>query len=311
MKYLSSILLVSFLSFLTLESNAQSDLLVQSEGLRSFWFNPATIATKNKISVNSNLGFQAIPYTFAARSLQINAAYKCLDFGNSSNDPIAKGAAGLMFNQVVAGFSTIQTFLIPFNVQFNLNRSWLSIGAAAGYRGIYNDYWFPPTPTPDPSIPPNRSENFTMDLGINWFSARHSLGFAVKNLVQSRVAYQWYETQPTYYLNGSCILKASQNISGKGLATFRTDLAFSSLFLMAYVNYAKLPVSLGFGARDFNSPVFGVYGRLKHFSLGYFMEIQRSKLSNEGMFTHELRIAFEIFDRDILTERISPGFTNF
>ena len=80
---------------------------------------------------------------------------------------------------------------------------------------------------------------------------------------------------------------------------------------MAYVNHAKVPVTLGIGMRDFSNPVIGVYSRVRNFAIGYFMEYYNSALTNSSNLAHEFRIAFEIFDSSIMPKKFFYGYREF
>ena len=70
------VFLVSLLSNFCGLTFAQQDFLTTSEGVRNFWYNPATIATFNRYSVNASSRLSPIDGIENPYVVQIGAATK-------------------------------------------------------------------------------------------------------------------------------------------------------------------------------------------------------------------------------------------
>lgn len=300
--------------FFTGHSMAQQDPLFASEGQRSFWFNPASIGTLNAYSVNTVGRRQWVGLDGAPTSLQVNAAYKGLRF-KSNGATFAKSALGVnyLFDQI--GYMRAHTVTVPFNFQIKLANTFLSIGVSPGLqnRVIYGGVWIPPSPGPDPVISPIgvTDTEFLMGAGIHWYNHRFSLGFAANHLFEERFEKIAYNTVRTYYANASYSYPVLRGLTLRGVATWRYAGGFQSITGMVYgIMGATNELSVGLGYRGRDSVIGAVTKRFGKFYGGYFIEYLTSPLA-PGYFTHEIRMAFELFDSSIYPSFDPTGNPNF
>lgn len=299
------LLIVSFLLIQTY-SIGQQDMPERSEGIRSFWFNPATVATYNKYSINTVYGRMRSEWDVVPSHWNISANFKVINYGSIFGKTEAKGALGLNARQENYGLFRYQYVSLPMNVQFNLRKTYLSVGVAPGiWRVSLNEdlISFPPEESDYPTTA------FNLDLGLNWYNEKFNLGASVRNLIRSSSPYNYYY-RPNLYVHGGYELSIRRKLFFKGIATLRSDFNYYSHAEILYINYQKVPVTIGAGLRDFNQPIFGIYSRFNLVMIGYFIEFSTNNLSSGNPF-HEFKIAVELFDEAInnrANRRITPYF---
>ena len=133
---------------------AQQESHFSTDGFSSFWQNPATSGTLDKLSFNflgrlQWVGVESAPQTFMFNSsgrLELNQLKN-----KSLEDRIGVGV-NLIGEQV--GFQNKWVFQVPLNYQFKLGETYLSAGLSVGFRAIImsND-WVPPQTLFDPLLP--------------------------------------------------------------------------------------------------------------------------------------------------------------
>ena len=299
--------LALLLSILTFSAFAQQDFIFQSEGQRSFWFNPASIGTYNLYSANSVAKTQWTNIDQAPFGLQINGALKCLAFANGEA-PFSTGAVGLAYRFERFGVERSHFISVPINMQFKLNNSYLSIGISPGLHSLnYKGIWLPPTGVFDPNIPPVglTKTRFTGGAGMQWFNHKFSLGLASTHLIPERFGELNYESRRQYYLQGSYKQRLTRSFSLEGMSILRADGFLASLTGMLYGVFNRKKefsvgneFSIGLGYRNGHSFLGALTARFNRIYVGYFLENFRSHFTSIA-FSHEIRIAFELFDESL------------
>ncbi|NOQ73667.1 MAG: type IX secretion system membrane protein PorP/SprF [Crocinitomix sp.] len=280
----------------------QQDPLFASEGQRSFWFNPASIGTFNTFSINSIARTQWNGVAGGPASIELNGAFKGLKIG-SKETPFSTGAVGLSYRFETIGNSRSNQLTVPLNLQFKLSDSYLSIGISPGLHNLeFPGGWVPPSTDPevDPAIPPRVNQTqFTAGAGVQWYGRRFSLGLSSTHLTTEKFDALNYQAARHYYVNGSYVHPFNEKFALSAIAVGRADGATASAQgLLSAIFGEKNKVSVGLGYRNGNSVIGAVTARYNKFYVGYFVEYFDSILSN-GTFSHEIRIAFELFDESL------------
>ena len=294
--------LTIFFTVFTLSVLGQQDPLFASEGQRSFWFNPASIGTFNSYSINSIGRKQWVGADGSPASIELNGALKYLKIGGK-DIPFSAGAIGLGYRYETVGFFRSHVVTVPLNMQFKLSNTYLSIGVSPGIQNLsFEGVWIPPTPEPDPIIPPYTSTSqtkFTTGAGIQWYGRNFSIGFASTHLLQESFDEINYDARRHYYLNGSYLHSFSDEFALQAIAVARTDAGITSVQgLISAVLGSKNKMSVGLGYRNGNALIGALTARFDRFYCGYFVEYFNSILYNGG-FSHEFRVAFELFDKNL------------
>ena len=293
-------------------SFSQLDPEFASEGQNSVWFNPASIGTISKFEVNAIGRTSLLHVNNGPNTFNINSALKIIHL-KKGDKSIATGAVGLNYRYDEIGFMENNSIEILSNLQFDLGNTYLSFGISPGINKLYfnGTIWVTPSddPTTDPLIPLTNADQikFTMGTGINWYNRKFSLGISSSHLFAETYDKIGIQKERHYYINGSYNLELRRKFALRGVATVRTADSFRSFTGMLYGVfgglYADKQLAVGIGTRATREIIGGVNARFEKFSLGYFAEYSTSKLTN-GNFTHELRIAFQLFDSNIT--RFSP-----
>lgn len=266
---------------------AQQDPLTTSEGVRSFWYNPATTATINRYSVN----LTGRMYFFTQDNpglFQINAAYKIMRLVNA---PINFGV-GLAFSDDRIGAQKEKTFALHLNMQYKVKGTFLVVGFAPGIKQLR--YIFP-------TLPADQTK-FDLGIGINWFNEKFSIGFASSRVTQAYYEKLGFQSTRHYYINGRYDFRLKDGVKLRTTATYRTDSVTSSAQGMAFVVLPKNEISLGVGYRLGDAFLAGASIRFNKFYLGYFFDYVPNSFTTS--FSHEFRLAFEVFDY-----KLAPTFS--
>ncbi|MFT5822828.1 MAG: type IX secretion system PorP/SprF family membrane protein [Crocinitomix sp.] len=290
-------------SLFTLSTFAQQDVIYQSEGQRSYWFNPASIGTYNLYSANSVAKTQWTSFDQAPLGLQVNGAIRCLAFGKKSGVPFATGTTGLSYRFEKIGTMRSHFVSVPINIQFKLNKTYLSVGISPGFHSLsFAGVWFPPTVEFDPAIPPiGISETkFNAGAGIQLYNYKFSLGLSSTHLFSERFEKLNYQARRHYYLHGSYKQRLTRSFSLEGISALRTDGTASSFTGMLYGVFSKKnEFSVGLGYRNGSSFLGALTARFDKIYVGYFLEYYQSSFVS-NTFSHEIRIAFELYDGRLL-----------
>lgn len=290
-------ILTAILVLLSTSLFAQQDPVYASEGQRSFWFNPASIGTYNLYSINSVGRMNWIGVAAVQKGFQLNGSLKCLRIGSADN-PFSTGAVGVNYNYETNGFLKSHQVTVPINMQFKLKKTYISVGLSPGVQNIdIEGSWFLTT---NPSISSVSQAKFTTGAGVQWFGRNFSIGVASTHLFNERFERINYQVSRHYYLNGSYKQPLGDKFALGAVFVARTVESFSSAQAMVSGIFgSKNELTVGLGYRSRSVLLASVTKRFNKFYIGYFGEIYNSTLSNGGLFTHELRIAFELFDRGL------------
>lgn len=280
----------------------QQDPLFASEGQRSFWFNPASISTFNSYSISSIGRKQWIGVDGSPASIELSGAFKYLKIGGK-DIPFSAGGIGGRYRYESVGFFRSHVITVPLNMQFQLSNTYISIGVSPGMHHLsFDGVWVPPTPSPDPTIPPYASTSqakFTTGAGIQWYGRYFSLGIASTHLFQESFDEINYNTRRHYYLNGSYFHSFSDEFALQAIAVARTDAGITSVQgLVSAILGSRNKMSVGLGYRNRDAFIGAVTARFDRFYCGYFVEYLNSVLSN-ATFSHEFRVAYELFDQNL------------
>lgn len=302
MKLFTLILFVftSFLSF------GQQDPLFTGEGLRSFWFNPGSYGTHNQYSAYVRGRVQWVGEETAPQSLQFVGEFKGISLGFAG----AAIGGGLHVLHDRIGHSENTWLQVPLNVQIPIKRSYLSFGISPGLHNVrFTEGFVPPSPLPDPTLPIVESQSkYSMGAGITWYNYLFSFGVGATHLTAENFDELNYQAARHYYGHASYRFYTTRTFSIRPVAVFRTDGAVSSIAGMFYGDSRYFSVGLGY--RSGSSFLMGVSGRFKNLSLSYFAEYTQNPLS-PNFWTHEVRLAFEIFDQNLFPKFDPSGNPNF
>jgi type IX secretion system PorP/SprF family membrane protein len=292
--------LTLFIVFLSTSLFAQQDPVYTSEGQRSFWFNPASIGTYNAYSINSVGRVRFANYEGAPKGLKLNGALKCLKIGDSDN-PFSTGAVGINYRYDSFGMMKTHNISVPVNMQFKIKDTYLSVGISPGLQSIrFDGMWILPSPGPDPVILPivdASQTKFDAGAGVQWYGRNFSLGFASTHLFEQEYDELGFRAARHIYINGSYEYPFNDKFALKATGVVRSVDGFSSAqAMLSGIFGSKNELTLGLGLRDRSTLMGAVTKRFNKFYVGYFVEHSNSALSNSGWFSHEVRIAFELFD---------------
>ncbi len=265
----------------------QQDPLTTSEGVRSFWYNPATTATLNRYSAN----LTGRMYFFTPENpglFQINATYKIMRLVNA---PINFGV-GLAFRDDRIGAQKEKNFALHLNLQYKVKGTLLVVGFAPGIKHIRFIF---------PTLPVDQTK-FDLGIGINWFNEKFSIGFASSRVTQAYYEKLGYQSKRHYYINGRYDFRLKDGVKLRTTATYRTDTYISSAQALAYVVLPKNEISLGFGYRLGDAFLAGASIRFNKCYVGYFFDYVPNSFTTK--FSHEFRLGFEVFDY-----KLSPVFS--
>lgn len=281
-------------------SYAQQDFLTTSEGVRNFWYNPATIATFNRYSINASSRLSPIEGLDNPYVIQIGAATKLINL--MEKHPRNEFGLGINFSQDDLG--SMQTNLISatLNYQLVLNKSRLVFGVAPGIRQLKFSWTpIPPSGVPDPVITELLSKGqteFDLGVGINWYGENFAIGLSSTHVTNRFYNSDLFSTQAHYYVNGMYRFKLPHGINLKTVATIRTDQYTLSAQGMLFVEIPKNNISIGAGYRRQDALLAGFSFRINKCYVGYFFDY-----SSNGIFSqisHEVRLAFELFDNRLV-----------
>jgi len=300
--------LLSFLFLISFAqgSFAQQDFLTTSEGVRTFWFNPATIATFNRYSLNANARLQVIDGLDNPYVVQIGAATKLTNL--MAKHPRNEFGVGVNFSKDDSGglkFSLISTTL---NYQLILAKSRLVFGIAPGIRQIAFSWTpIPPSGIPDPVINEllsKRQTEFDLGVGINWYGQRFAIGLSSTHVTSPFYNSDFFNTVADYYLNGMYRFKLPHGINLKTVGTIRTDQNTTSAQAMLFLELPKNNISIGAGYRRQDAILAGFSFRINKCYVGYFFDYVPNPIL--GQISHEVRLAFELFDTRLLPTISAP-----
>ncbi|MDG1913322.1 MAG: PorP/SprF family type IX secretion system membrane protein [Crocinitomix sp.] len=282
---------------------AQQDPIYISEGQRSFWFNPASIGTYNSYSINTVGQLRFVNYEGAPKGLQLNGALKCMKIGDSEN-PFSTGAVGINYRYDRYGMMEMHHVSVPINIQFKIKNTYLSVGVSPGLQSIgFDALWIPPTSVADPAILPVMDASqtkFDAGAGVQWYGRNFSLGFASTHLFEQRYDELGFEAARHIYLSGSYSYPFNDKFALKATGVGRSVNGFySTQAMLSGIFGSKNELTFGIGWRDRNTLMGAITKRFNKFYLGYFLDYGSSQLTNGGWFSHEVRIAFELFDSNL------------
>lgn len=275
---------------------AQQDFLTTSEGVRNFWYNPATIATFNRYSVNASSRLAPIDGLDNHYVVQIGAATKLTNLMQKHSR--SEFGVGVNFSQ--DDLVSIQTSLISatLNYQLVLNKSRLVFGVAPGVRQMKFSWTpIPPSGVPDPVITEllsKRQTEFDLGLGINWYGENFAIGLSSTHVTNQFYNSDLFSTPAHYYVNGMYRLKLPHGISLKSVGTIRTDQSTLSAQGMLFVEIPKNNISIGAGYRRQDALLAGFSFRINKWYVGYFLDYSPNGIFSQ--ISHEVRLAFEMFD---------------
>lgn len=295
----NKVLLVIFSISTTVAVIAQRTAPLTGEGIRSTWYNPASAGTYNKRSIQAHARDLWESPTQSENILNLAADFKCIEISrNSGGDAIGFGTLGLRYHFDSYGILSSQSFQTVMNAQFRLKNTFLSIGVAPGVQRLsFNeDIVFPGQTVPQT---PGSETRFTMDGGIQWFGKRFTLGLASQYLNGANYTGIFFERERHYHAYADYALSIGSSWDIRTRITGRMVQDFYTLEGMAYVHYASVPVYIGLGMRNRSTLLFGVYGRLQNFSLGYFTDYTTSPLTNSSFRSHEVRLTYALFDEGL------------
>ena len=290
------VFLVSLLSNFCGLTFAQQDFLTTSEGVRNFWYNPATIATFNRYSVNASSRLSPIDGIENPYVVQIGAATKLTHL--MEKHPRNEFGLGIHFSQDDLG--SMQTNLISatLNYQLFLNKSRLVFGVAPGIRQMKFSWTpIPPSGVPDPVITELLSKQqieFDLGVGINWYGENFAFGLSSAHVTNRFYNSDLFSTPAHYYMNGMYRFKLPHGISLKTVGTMRTDQSTLSAQGMLFVEIPKNNISIGAGYRRQDALLAGFSFRINKWYVGYFFDYTPNGIFSQ--LSHEVRLAFEMFD---------------
>lgn len=284
-----SVILFANLSF------GQFDNMFASDGIRSTWYNPASAGTFNTFSVLAQANRLSLTETVALNQLNVETNLKCLAFGNGH-----KGALGFQFHLNDQDILRSQTAKIVANTQFQIKNTYLSVGVSPGLQvlTLTEDLIF--FGDPDVIAPTNEAQG-SVDFGIQWFGQKFSVGIASQRLNEPSFIEIPVDFKRVFYAYAEYAFAIGENWNVRPRVSGRTVDSFNSIEAMVFVNNNSLPVTLGVGLRDRDVFVTGIYGRYDAFSLGYFLSVSNSALSNTSNFVHELRLSYALPDGELNT----------
>lgn len=163
-----------------------------------------------------------------------------------------------------------QTAKIVANTQFQIKNTYLSVGVSPGLQVL------------------------TLTEDLIFFGDPDVI--APTNEAQGSVDFK-----RVFYAYAEYAFAIGENWNVRPRVSGRTVDSFNSIEAMVFVNNNSLPVTLGVGLRDRDVFVTGIYGRYDAFSLGYFLSVSNSVLSNTSNFVHELRLSYALPDRELNT----------
>lgn len=277
-------------------SRAQQDFLLTSEGVRSFWYNPATVATFNRYSVNTTARLSRFTSVDNPYVIYGGAATKLTNL--MASHPRNEFGLGINFSHDDLGFLKNSLISAALNYQLVLNKSRLVFGIAPGIRHIKFSFTpIPPSGIPDPTIDKllsKRQTEFDLGVGINWYGERFSIGLSSTHITNPYYDSNFFSTVAHYYVNAMYSFRLPHGLRLKTVGTLRTDQSTLSMQGMAFIELPKNNISIGAGYRNQDAILAAFSIRFSKFYIGYFFDYVPHPIFHQT--THEFRIAFEVFD---------------
>jgi len=279
---------------------AQQDFLLTGEGVRNFWYNPATIATFNRYSVNTSSRLSLINGFDNPYVVQIGAATKLTNL--IAKHPRNEFGFGVNFSQDDSGSMQTKLITATLNYQLVLNKSRVVFGVAPGIRQMKFS-WTPilPSGLPDPvttELLSKRQIEFDLGVGINWYNERFSIGLSSTHVTNRFYNSDLFSTPAHYYVNGMYRFKLPHGINLKTVGTIRTDQSALSAQGMLFVEIPKNNISIGAGYRKQDAFLAGFSFRINKWYAGYFLDYSPNGIFSQ--ISHEVRLAFELFDNRLM-----------
>lgn len=302
MKQFKPYLILAFWLVGSLQVFAQQDHLYDTDGVGSYALNPASIGTLNKLSISNRMSFTPFDSQYTPTSFQLNGAVKCLKFGDKDL-PKIRGAVGLKSDYGRTWFIWRMGVAAQFNLQFDLGRSFLSIGLAPKIENVtYPSPYFGCVVLPaEYSIfPPkdySRQNNWGLDAGVYWYNERFNLGFSTSNLLRQNPEEYIYNSR-LYHLHGSYERLLSRKFRLKGVLNSQANKNTVKISTMLYGIMGKRELTVGLGYNTDRNLIGGASIRMGGLYLGCFMRYNVSSFYY-AKYSLEYRLAFELFDSEL------------
>lgn len=273
----------------------QFDFALNSDGIRSAWYNPASAGTYNTFTAQVQANRIKIFEGVFTNVINAEASVKCLSFGKKEGAKLkGLGTVGIQFNLNDQDILRSQAAKLVLNSQFQIKNTYLSIGISPGLQVLsLTDDWVFPT---EPEVV-NETEG-SIDAGLQWFGKNFSVGIATQRINEPSFTDLNFSTKRVLYAHAEYVFAIGENWNIRPRVAGRTADGFNTLEAMIFTNYENLPLTVGVGLRNRESFIAGLYGRYSSFSLGYFTNIETSSLFG-NRFGHEVRLSYALPDKNL------------
>jgi type IX secretion system PorP/SprF family membrane protein len=280
---------IFFFIFLSIStcSYGQIDPILNSEGNRNFWFNPASIATYNESEVSGAFRNQWANTNLQFITLNTLAGIKFAPFQANEHE-VAVG-----FNYLYDRFGILRNtkIQIPINYQIPIRKMHLGFGISPGLQR-FSAVLCEADSLVLPFVAATQSK-FNLDGGLFLYHDRFSFGISATQLLNQRYEDWNFNASLTGYISAQYTQPINTNMKMEFTGIYRKVKGFSTASILAnFCLYDRFRV--GGGIRDTSVFIVSASARVFNFHLGYYYEKQTSLLFNNMAVSHEIRLSYEL-----------------